>query len=97
MNAQIPSIETLIHKLDGRADAPVRTTRKCPQCGTEYDVRRQGKGGGLARDDDATVFPYDEKTMTGVRPETPHWFHGDLCSDECYEAAYYEPPFPYGP
>lgn len=68
-------------------------TRKCNQCGREYNVRRQGKGGGLAYGDDAANFPFDERTVTGVRKDLGrgHWFNGAYCSDECYDWAYYEP------
>jgi hypothetical protein len=64
-------------------------TRKCNQCGTEYDGRR-GQGGSCAREGDLQNFPFNGST--GVRAENAHWMHGAFCSDECYAAAYYEPP-----
>ncbi len=67
--------------------------RKCAQCGGVYHAR-SGRGGSLADDRDRELFPYDEVTSTGVREANSHWFHGAHCSDECYEAAYYEPPTP---
>lgn len=73
------------------------TERACSQCGMPY-VARRGVGGSIARNDDAERFPFDEATVTGVRAgERGHWFNGAFCSDDCYAAAYYEPPFPYGP
>ena len=73
------------------------STRRCGECGRLYDLRREGKGGGCATDRDRELFPFDERTHTGVRPERTHWMNGAHCSDRCYDAAYYEPPFPYGP
>ena len=67
--------------------------RKCAQCGGVYHAR-SGRGGSLADDRDRELFPYDETTHTGVRAENSHWFYGAHCSDECYDAAYYEPPTP---
>lgn len=67
-------------------------SRACNQCGREYNVRRQGKGGGLAYATDAARFPFDERTDTGVRSGNRHWFQGAHCSEQCYAAAYYEPP-----
>jgi hypothetical protein len=67
-------------------------TRKCNQCGTAYRAHL-GKGGSTARRDDAERFPYNGRT--GVRAENPGWVHGAFCSDECYDAAYWEPPSNY--
>lgn len=77
-------------------DALRDTERRCNECGKAYSARR-GHGGGCAYERDARLFPFDERTVTGVRADRPHWMNGAHCSDECYAAAYYEPPFPYGP
>lgn len=71
-------------------------TRECNQCGDTYRAGR-GVGGGSAHGDDAERFPYSENTRTGVRPERPWWMNGAYCGDDCYGAAYHEPPAPYGP
>lgn len=67
------------------------TERKCSQCGSTYDVRRNGVGGSLANDRDRELFPHNGST--GVREENSHWFYGAFCSDECYEFAYSEPTY----
>lgn len=69
-----------------------KNQRKCSQCGTAYDVRRDGVGGSLANDRDRELFPHNG--TTGVRAENNHWFYGAFCSDDCYADAYYEPPMP---
>lgn len=68
--------------------------RTCNQCGAVYRARN-GWGGGSASDRDRDLFPFDERTLTGVRLDgSPHWMHGAHCSDACYSEAYYEPPTP---